>query len=319
MEKNNKSTIILIVIIAFLMLAIGICAGALIVKQHKTIINNYEQSKGNESVETGNNTEVGKEENKTEEKNEEISVNGNVLGLEGQFIDLNSAAIITKDIDGENSSFEVDLNNDGKKEKITIEEFDGLHRISIDEDLVINGGHELIVVDIDKSDNYLDIITFGSWGGGYGTHTIYKFNGKKYSSIGTIDAYRQNLYLDQKGKIITPYIWGSVQSNPIIAESYFSYNEAKYVDIDISKYYSNTLIEFTGYFTEDLENEDKIMMENVEISEENCKKCGIVLYENVKCYLIDIVEKGNSLDNMRYKVQLQDGTVGYFVGMSWAG
>ena len=46
MEKNKKSTTILVVIISFLMLAIGFCGGMLLTKNN-TIINNYEQNQGN--------------------------------------------------------------------------------------------------------------------------------------------------------------------------------------------------------------------------------------------------------------------------------
>jgi len=184
MEKNKKSTIILVVIISFLMLAIGFCGGMLLTKNN-TIINNYEQNQEkneSEKVTEENKNEQDIENDDENNKNEqEVENNDNNKDSEkihknifgAKLMNIEDAAIAKIDIGyGNSGALTTEIDKNGKRATIKLEvtELDGYpdnykiylnDEIFYDESSLMRSVDKMYVVDLDAADMYYDLVLFG--------------------------------------------------------------------------------------------------------------------------------------------------------------
>lgn len=238
-----------------------------------------------------------------------------VVGLDTKYKELSKAAIkkveIGKDVT-KNKAFQYNLRTDGKKENVTIKLINDGEKIQIN-----YGGNKkevystynmdnLYIVDLDNSDNYLDIVMV-QLGDSYDTdYRILKNNNKlKEVTYGETVDYSKGVtgegmfYLDGNSHFL---LLGDVESylNKIVSRSYYTLENNKAI---ANKIYTNKIIA-EDYEIGNIENEANFSK----------NKCWIEYTPDRK------LKKGTKLKILGWdtchgaeivKVKLEDGTVGY--------
>jgi len=237
-----------------------------------------------------------------------------VLGLDTKFYKLNDAAIYTKTLEKNSKTFEYDLDNDGKKNKLVID-FDQ-NIIKYDNNPEITKAflgksertHTVYVVDIDESDSYLDIVIFSKSDEEHEYHVLKNVNGKlelmtipkdsfSYGlGVNKIEAY--HIYLDGNDKML--YL-DEVEENlsPMITTQYYDLTDGiKKIDMD-----SSNIID------KNFEAKARIYFTTINMYGEHLytdlKANNEILPAGTKFKILDIV------DSSIKRVELEDGRVGF--------
>lgn len=308
-SKRRKILIIIVLLIIFFILGL---ISAHILSGNKKNENNT-ISKSEESV-----------ENKKTNPLQVIGIDEEVYNLDGKY---EEKIVLEKD---RTAKISVDLDKDGIEENLSFLAIDDENTQNTKIDFYVNNERadiieterfkadlNIYIVDIDTSDSYLNVAVSEDVSNGSINYIFYEYDGNKINKINNFAA-TDTIYYSENGKIVSSYTVARyfVESNPIIADSYYDCKDNKTKNTDLSKY-SNTLVTLTNAsFTKDLKNEDKfingqVVMNSDETFEEYLGRLDIKVYPKMKAYIMEIVD-----DHL--KVKLEDGTEGYIVG-PWGG
>ncbi len=322
---SNSVLIMLVVFIAFL-----ICLAIYLVKN---LMIKYDEKSEKYSTVSSNSieTETSKEENTTEkaeletvkeEKKAEATTDEKknklepvkVLGLDATFYKLDDAAIYTKTLDKNSKTFEYDLDNDGKNNKLLIDFDKDIIKYDNNQEFsnVFLGKskrtHTVYVVDMDESDSYLDIVVFSKSDEEHEYHVLKNVNGKLelmqipksdfgYGlGVNKIEAY--HIYLDGNNKML--YL-DEVEENlsPMIATIYYDLSDGiKKIDIDSSNIVDKSFEAKARIYFTTINMYGEHLYTDLKANNE-------ILPAGTKFKIIDV------LDSDIKRVELEDGRIGF--------
>lgn len=227
--------------------------------------------------------------------------------------------------------FEFDLDNDGIIDKVTLrhivnedeERYSNdrdYYRLEYDGELIYEhwyGLGSVGIVDLDSSDNFLEIWVYDDGPSDDPCYIFYRKVGNEMIEMGSFDV-DIDFCVDGKGTMLAadrcmPWV------EPTVFDSYYTIENNKFKKHDLDFSYNKNSEYYTSkelFFTTDLENIEKMQQDNSTIEDlikkgekYNIKK----LDENTKFKVIEFVERKNEYDPQNLKIELIDGTKGYLI------
>lgn len=313
-ENKGMSLIVFTIILAVLLVA----AGGVIVYLlnnpkvvEKTPTGEQNNVVNNESVENNSNNVIDKED-------ETDSTDINVYGVGNDFKNIEDVAKLAWDSfkDTETKVLEYDLDNDGKKEKISTEYKEN------DEDersyLVINNKEFKIgyypisgiyIVDLDKNDETVEIISLQQGDSGAYACDIGIYANGKYKKIKDLEIYGESILVNENGKIIFEWVG---YSNPILAEEYYIYNNETITtekpNLDNIATQEFLIKKDSVYYTKVTPEKAWDEYSN---SSKTMEECGIYKFE--KDTKVKVIEYGTHPTSEVIKAKLENGNIIYIM------
>ena len=314
-EKTKKDYTVWFIILIGVLVIMLVCAFVYIWKMNNRIqdetIKLGENSNLNVTNEDLSNYQGVGDQYENLETDEEDKDAVEVVGLETKYKELSKAAIkkieIGKDF-SKSKEFEYDLDKSIKTNnvKIKIIEDEKVQIIynSKKTEYYTYDRDQLFIVDLDKQDNYLDILTYQFGDSADTTYTVLKNNGKSLKKINySIDKMvigEDRFYLDGNNNF---FLQGDNDAylDKVITKEYYTIDNTKAImnKVDINQ----------------IMNEEYQIKENGAYFSKNKNKCFIEynpdkkLKKGTKLEILGWDTCQNVIDIM--KVKLEDGTVGY--------
>lgn len=319
--KENKGMSLIVFTIILAVLLVAACGVIVYLLNNPKVVEKTPTGQqnnvvNNESVENNSNNVIDKED-------ETDSTDINVYGVGNDFKNIEDVAKLAWDSfkDTEMKVLEYDLDNDGKKEKISTEYKEN------DEDersyIVINNKEfkigyypisNIYIVDLDKNDKTIEIIALQQGDSGALACDIGIYVNGNYEKIKDFEIFGESLLINESGKIIFKWI-GYCDS--ILTEEYYVYNnktiktETPNLDsIAIKEFIVEKSGDFGPYYTYN-KNVHEVCTKAMN-SNYNLEKCGIYTFkENTKIQIIDF---NTGYGNDIIEAKLQNGKIIYIFG-----
>ena len=286
-------------------------------KVNNSIANSGISNSSSEDTNTNGNQTVQDTKTETTTNNNTSSKTGiKLVQFDTDFYKLEDVALEYRKCQNINNykDFEYDLDGDGVKDKITINNYGKDTNGEIQYKLLLNGKEFfeyfdapesgiVYIVDLNKDDKSIEIITYDD---GPSDDPTYRLFIKQGSSMKQLS---DNIgeYVNQKGIITSGEIYGHrAWTKPEVFEYYYKLenNTLKKYNLDISKIKDVSFSADAGLFTTDLKNIDKYWKNGNDFEKAGIHK----LTSKDKFYILGFK---NDID---IQIKLQDGREGYLLG-----
>lgn len=332
-KVNLNASVMIIVFIMFLSIITIFFLTESLEKEKERIENsrNVEQTINEFEIKNQENTTKKEKNNKKESKTNNTGIK--MIQFDEYFYKIEDVAL--ESIKCENiknyKDFEYDLDDDGKKDIVTVvhkavKQEDGIggtyeqdqYEFKINDKTFYKEEHpsftEVYITDLNKKDKSIEVVIFDN-GPSEDPHCL--IFSKVDSKMKKLKELGWNLYTNQKGKLVCSEIHRATTMPEVFPNYYvINNNEIKTHDIDFSKIKNNILTANNMLFTEDMKNIDKYWKltasqkyQGDHEPEEVFREAGIIRL-TVKDKF-KVIKYHNDID---IQIELIDGRKGYLLG-----